>query len=367
MNLARTHGDILYWMVKQFALLKAQGRGQAIKPQWEAGIRKLADACVTTWKRDGQWGKMVNVKTGEVSEYNTTGGAMIIGGLALASDYFKNPEYLAVAKKAADYYYQRDFVKQGQTTGACADILQNADSETAFGFTAALMALYDVTGDEAWLEKSRNAANLAATWIVSYDYELPEIHCARARSGQNSPGAVWASTQNKHAAPGACTTSCDALMKIYRATGDTRYAELMRNILRAHDEAFHGGGGTERLTYCDADSRGENPPGSNGWTEINGAFMAEEIPGIYLRTDGDMLYVFDAVVVKTLKRDATGVTLADHESHQFAARVSILAENAGQAKQPLGRAVFLKWPKVEIDPGGSQAVHVGKDGTVSMR
>ena len=75
MNLARTSGDMLFWMIKQFQLLKAQGRGHAIKPEWEASMKKLADAMVATWKNDGQWGKLINVKTGEVAEYNTTGGA----------------------------------------------------------------------------------------------------------------------------------------------------------------------------------------------------------------------------------------------------------------------------------------------------
>ena len=203
MNLARTSGDMLFWMIKQFQLLKAQGRAQAIKPEWEASMKRLADAMVTTWKKDGQWGKLINVKTGDVAEYNTTGGAMIIGGLALASDYFDNPEYLEVAKEAADFYYARDFVKQGHTTGGCADILQNADSETAAGFMTALMALYEVTGDKAWLEKSRNLANLIATWTVSYDYELPKT-TELGGLGAKLAGVYWASTQNKHGAPGIC-------------------------------------------------------------------------------------------------------------------------------------------------------------------
>ena len=91
MNLARTSGDTLFWMVKQFQLLKAQGRARAIKPEWEASMRKLADAMAATWRSEGQWGKLINVKTGGVAEFNTTGGASIIGALALASDYFGNP------------------------------------------------------------------------------------------------------------------------------------------------------------------------------------------------------------------------------------------------------------------------------------
>ena len=302
MNMARTIGDMLFWMLKQFQLLKAQGRGQAIKPEWEASMKKLAEALMSTWKKDGQWGKLINVKTGIVAEYNTTGGATIIGALALASDYFNNPEYLTVAKEAAEFYYVRDFVTLGHTTGGCADILQNADSETAAGFMTSLMALYEISGDKQWLEKSRNLANLVATWTVSHDYQLPKT-TELGGLGANLAGVYWASTQNKHGAPGICTSSGDALFKIYRTTGSTRYAELLRDIVAAHGESIRPGGFTnERLTFCDADSRGSRGDHVTGWNELNGILMAMELPGIYLRTDKDDVFIFDHQPDQDLRR-----------------------------------------------------------------
>ncbi len=364
LSLSRRNGDVLFWMIKQFKLLKAQNKANAIKPEWEAGMRHLADAFVATWKKDGQWGNYINVNTGEVAVYNSTSGVMGIAGLALAAEYFQNPEYLQVAKQAADYYYERDFVKLGMTTGACADILQNADSETSAGFMTALMALYDTTGDVQWLEKARNLANLCATWTVSYDYQMPP-ESQLAKLGAHIAGAVWASTQNKHGAPGICTSSGDPLFKIYRATGDQRYADLMHDILHAHAEGIQPSGEiSERLTYCDADARGTRGSGSTGWNELNGILMAMELPGIYLRTDQDMLYVFDAVEVKTLKRDATGITLQITNPTKFSARVSIFSEDARQAKYPLGYTAFIKWPKIELMPGESGIVHINPNSTV---
>ena len=119
-----------------------------------------------------------------------------------------------------------------------------------------LMALHEITGEKRWLEMSRNLANLVATWTVSYDYELPK-ETELGALGAKLAGVYWASTQNKHGAPGICTSSGDALFKIYRATGDRRYAELLRDIAHAWQEGVKPGGGIgERLTYCDADSRG---------------------------------------------------------------------------------------------------------------
>ncbi len=350
--LTRQNADVLFWMVKQFMLLKAQGH--PVSPEWEKDIRRQADAFIATWKENGQWGNFIDIKTGEIAVYNTSGGVMAIGGLTLASVYYNHPAYLEVAKDAAKYYYNEYFVKLGMTTGACGDILQNADSETAVAFMTSLMALYEITGQKEWLEKSRQLANLCATWTVSYDYRLP-ANTPLAKLGAKLTGAVWASTQNKHGAPGFCCSSGDPLFKIYRATGDERYARLMYDVVHAHAEGIQPNGQiTERLTYCDADSKGDRlDGGKTGWNELNGALMAVELPGIYVRTDIDRMFVFDHVTAKVLKRDKSGVTLEIKNPTAFDASVSILIENKEQAGKPLGYTSFLNWPKVNVKAGES--------------
>ena len=52
-------------------------------------------------------------------------------------------------------------------------------------------------------------------------------------------GAVWASIQNKHAAQGICTASGDYLFKLFRATGNSLYVDLIRDIQHAHSEAVN--------------------------------------------------------------------------------------------------------------------------------
>ncbi len=360
--LTRKNDDVLFWMIKQFMLLKAQGRAGAIKPAWERATRRLAQAFADTWQRDGQWGNFLNNQTGAVAVYNTTSGAMAIGGLALAAKYFHEPAFLRIARRAADFYYERDLVKQGMTTGGCADILQNADSETAAGFMTSLMALYETTGDKQWLEKSQNLANLVATWTVSYDYELP-ANAELAHLGAKLAGVVWASTQNKHGAPGICCSSGDPLFKIYRDTGDRRYADLIRDIVHAHAEGIRPDGRiTERLTYCDADSRGSRGSGSTGWNELNGALMALELPGIYVRTDKGELYVFDSVQAKMIDHDRSGAVLAITNPTRFDADVAIFAENARQAARPSGCTAFLNWPKVEVKAGATVTVQIKPEG-----
>lgn len=350
-GLTRKSGDVLYWMVKQFMLLKNQGKASEISPEWEHHIRRLADAFVTTWEKQGTWGNYLQIETGDVAVYNTTSGAMVVGALALASSYYNDPKYKKVAIEAASFYYN-SFALLGFTSGGCGDILQNADSETAAALMTSLMTLYECTGDEVWLRQSADLANLCATWTTSFPYRLPD-DTPLARLGANLTGAVWASTQNKHGAPGFCTQSGDALFKIYRATADTLYADLMRDILHAHAEGIQPDGHiTERLTYCDADSRGSRGEGGKtGWNELNGALMALEIPGIYLRTDNAKLYVFDHLTATVRKITPKEIVIAITNPTRYDAEVSVLCENAEQALLPLGCNAFLNWKKVKVKAG----------------
>lgn len=342
-GLSRKNADILYWMVKQFMLLKKQGKTTEILPEWEERIGLLADAFVKTWEKEGTWGNYLDIESGGVAAYNTTGGAMAVGGLALAALYYERPEYMEVARQAAAYYYNR-FALVGFTSGGCGDILQNADSETAAALMTSLMTLYETTGERQYLDQSADLANLCATWIVSFPYRLP-ANTALAKLGANLTGVVWASTQNKHGAPGFCTQSGDALFKLYRATGDTLCAALLRDIIHAHAEGIQPNGKiTERLTYCDADSRGSRGDGGKtGWNETNGALMALEIPGIYIRKDKQTFYVFDHVEVVVDKQTNKRMVLKIKNPTAWDAIVTILIEDEQEAIRPLGENAFWGW------------------------
>lgn len=353
-GLTRRNGDLLYWMVKQFQLLRRQGKAAVIAPVWEERVRLLADAFVRTWQAEGTWGNYLDMETGKVAAYNTTGGAMAVGGLVLAAAYFEEPRYLEVARLAADTYYQQ-FALVGFTSGGCGDILQNADSETAVALMTSLMTLYEATGEAVYLERAADLAHLCATWTVSFPYRLPD-NAPLAKLGANLTGAVWASTQNKHGAPGFCTQSGDALFKLYRATGNELYADLLRDIIHAHAEGVQPNGKiTERLTYCDADSRGSRGDGGKtGWNETNGALMALEIPGVYVRTDLEKAYVFDHVALTGLSRRGGRLQLTLYNPTAYDATVTLLAEDGETASRPLGDNAFVEWRRKVTVRAGKQ-------------
>lgn len=371
--MVRKNCDALLWLVKHMMLFKAEGYGQLINPHWEQATKKLAAAFTRTWKAHGQFGQYIVPKTGEIAVYNSTAGAIAPAGLALAAAYFKRPEWLEVAIQAADYYYQRDVVSQGLTGGHCGDISMDADSESAFGFLESLMALYHYTRDKSWLKKAEVQAALCATWTLSYDAVFPK-NSQIARLNCHMAGAVFASIQNKHAAPGICTSSGDYLFKLYRATGNPLYADLIRDIQHAHAEAVNvppshittgnlPGSSMERIQPSDAEgwgSVGNFINTRNSWTETNGMLMDIELPGIYLLTDKQTLRVFDHVEAKVLMSDKKIVKLSIHNPTKFDASVAVFAETSRQASRPLAYTAFVKWPKVAVKAGATISVQVNK-------
>ncbi|SMC87330.1 hypothetical protein [Pedobacter nyackensis] len=376
--MVRKNSDVLLWLIKHLMLFKAQGHGGEINREWETAARKLAAAFTTTWKKHGEFGQYIVPETGEIAVFNSTAGAIAPGGLALAADYFKNPEWLKVAEAAADYYYKRDVFAQGLTGGDCGDISQDANSESAFGFLESLMALYHYTQDRKWLEKAEVQAALCATWTISYDPIFPQ-NSQIAKLGGKMAGAVWASIQNKHAAPGACTSSADYLFKLYRATGNKLYADLIRDIQHAHAEAvnvppYHlttnnlPGSSMERIQPSDAEGRastGNFINTRNSWTETNGMLMALELPGIYLQTDRNKLVVFDHVEATILKSDEKGTVVRIKNSTRFDADVAVFAETFAKSKNPLSYTAFVKWPKVNVKAGEEISMHISELGKLS--
>jgi hypothetical protein len=376
--MVRKNADALLWLMKHLMLLKAQGYGSSIKPEWEDGAKKLAAAFVRTWNDHGEFGQYIVPETGAIAVYNSTAGAIVPAGLALASDYFHNPQWLKIAGDAARFYYHRDVEKQGLTGGDCGDISQDANSESAFGFLESLMALYHYTGEKQWLKMAETQAALCSTWTISYDPVFPE-KSAIGKLGSKMAGAVWASIQNKHAAPGICTASGDYLFKLFRATGKAQYADLIRDIQHAQTEAVNMpghittnnliGSSMERIQPSDAEGKesiGNFINTRNSWTETNGILMSMELPGVYLRTDTKKIYVFDHVEAKIVGNSKSGTTILVTNPTIYDAKVSVLAERAKQAALPLSYTAFINWPKISVKAGKTVKVNVSDAGVVTL-
>lgn len=366
-TLVRSQGDWLYMAIRQFNYLESQG--ESIPLKWLQSIRKLADAFVSLWNKEGQFGQFVNVETGEICIGNSTAGAIVCGGLALASQLYKDKSYLEVAQKAGRKYY-KDYVLKGYTTGGPGEILSTPDSESAFGLFEAYMALYEVTSNKEWLEYASRLLPICASWTVSYDYDFP-VNSEMGKIDAHSCGAVWASVANKHGAPGICTWSGDCLLKYYRATGDKYALDLLVDIshglpqyVSRKDRQIGNmppGGSCERVNLSDWEGKsgvGGNIFASCSWVEAAIALTAVEIPSIYIQPDKDLLVAFDNIRAEKIRADRYSCTLSVFNPTDFPAEVTILCETSKSAKKILPKFFGKETKKVLLKPGEKQIVTV---------
>ncbi len=359
--LLRKNADALYYFHKYILAQKTIDPEWKIPEEWKEPLQKLANAFTTLWKRYGQFGQFIDMETGGIKIGKTNSAAMAIGGLALTWQLDKNPEYLQIAKEAARYYY-REFINRGLTCGGPSEILQNNDSESSFATLESFVTLYEVTGEKEWLEYAEDAAALSATWVVSYDYQFPPSSLF-GRLDMKTTGAVWASTQNKHAAPGICTLSGDCLFKLYRFTGNDLYLNLIGDI--AHNimqyisrtdrpiASQHPGWVNERVNMSDwegKDKVGEIFKG-NTWAEVSAMLTVAEIPGIYVDLTKNKLFVFDHVKV-TLKGNRLYIT----NPTKFDAEVRIFVDK--NPSKPYPQGFISTCPRVLIRAGETKTYNI---------
>lgn len=226
--LARMAGDILFFTVRAVALLAEQGADCA---RYDTALVRTADCLCGIYERYGQFGYALDCETAEIAVYGSTSGAIIPAALVTAYRRYRNERYLQVAAAAGKSMYERDALA-GYTTGGPGEILQDPDSESAYGLLESMVSLYETTEDTRWLARAEHAAALAASWVVAYDYAFPP-DSTFGQMHMHTAGTVFANVQNKHAAPGFCTHSGDAFERLAAYSGEDGYRRLAEQIAAA--------------------------------------------------------------------------------------------------------------------------------------
>jgi hypothetical protein len=273
-----------------------------------------------------------------------------------------------VALASAEYYYL-NYVKKGITCGGPGDAMQNPDSESSYAMLESFILLYESTRDTKWLKRSEEMANQFTSWVMPYDYQFPESS-ALGELGVQTTGMVAANTQNKHGAPGICTHSGIALWRLFRATGNQRYMELLRDIARvmpqylSHPirpiEKMKIGWMSERVSTTDwLEGIGELMYGST-WAETSLMLSYIELPGIYLQPDKSYLCVIDNVNAQIIHQNAKSLTLKLTNPTMAKADVKLFVESSAQAAGPLGENALLKCRTISLNPQETKEIILKK-------
>lgn len=358
----RRLSDGLYFGIKQIMML--EGRGDTVPDAWKVSARNLTDALIRIFRKYGQIGQYLDIRTAEIGIGGSTAGGVLPAALVLASRLFNDSSYLEAAKDLG-HQLVRDCVETGLTTGGPCDMLTAPDSESCFALLVSLVDLFEVTQDEFWSRMASDLTRQFSTWVTSYDFAYPpESHLGKVDVPSN--GSVWANIQNKHAAPAICNFSGESLFRLWRDTGDELALDLIRDIAgnitnyvsRAGYQigTMNSGMMCERVNLSDWEGQegvGGNIFGSTIWVETALMLTVAELPGVYLRTDTGRLEVFDHIEV-TWDGDAKTLTLCNPTS--FNARVQVLAESSEETFKPLPLEILSRCRAVEILAGSKAQI-----------
>lgn len=346
---------------------------------WDNMFQKAANGLVNLWKQYGEFGQFIDVETGVPDIFNSTAGAINIGALARAYSIYRIPIYLQIAKEAANHYYDH-FLMNGYLGGGPAEILQCPDSESSAEYVESLLTLYEVTGENSWLEKGKIAAAFFSSWVVSYDYKFPQ-NSDLGRISAKSTGSVWASVQNEHSAPGIYILSGDFLFKLYRATGDERYAELLKDIVHnvvqyvnmPNNPVIPGGewgAVSERVNLSDWEgtqgigmvAKGD----SNMAWETVALLSILQNPGIYVQTDTKKIFVLDHIEAYIKDRTEKGLLLEIKNPNNESTEISIFSEKHADSLKPLDFLSYSSWKKIKIGANETILVTIKNNGELNI-
>lgn len=371
-TLARRHGDVLYYLIKTARLLKERNPDWIPPQGFYQKLANSADVLCRTFERHGQLGQYLDQKTGDIRVGGSTSAASVPSGLLMAWREFGNVEYLETARALAVQLYET-YAACGNMNGTPADVLQSPDCEGPTLLLDGMCDLFDVDGDPVWLRMAEHCAWLLATWVHSYDYDFSRHFpdCEFQRLGLKTTGAINASSQNRIGTPGLCVSSGLSLLRLYRATREVRFLELLRDIvfcqLRAMgrpDRPSFGEDGkpippgwiAERFSTSDVHMPGTFWNTTTPWCQTAMMLACLEIPSLYVIVDQGLIFALDTIRVDEIvtTRDGLQVTLTNPTS--FPARYQVMCEESGAMAKPLPCFHFQNFQSYDFKPDETRVI-----------
>ncbi len=210
--------------VRAYKLLQSIG---IERPRYVEFARRILDFLISQYTDEGGFGLSYTV----FGEKKQDGGS--IGGfvcMALVEFYKLTGEekYLDMAVRSYDMYFTRDLDDFICTAGAidCVCI----DKETAYPFIYTALELYEITGEDIYLERAQKSAYYFFSWAFHYDALYPD-DSDFAKYGYYTSGGTAVSTQHHGIDPWGEIAVPD-FVKIANYTGDDRWkkrAKMMWN------------------------------------------------------------------------------------------------------------------------------------------
>lgn len=243
------------------------------KDHWLQAARGAADFLLTHYSEEWGFGKAWNVETGECADLQGSIGAYVIPGLTALYRATGEERYLHAARKAMRLYRDRDLLRFECTAGALDTYC--IDREGSGPMLTGSVELYDIDGEDEWLECAKLAGWYFCSWMFHHDtVSVPDSDFAVY--GYRALGGTSVSAQHHHIDLWGVQMAPE-MLRLWQLTGDMHWrrrallmwANSIQNIAPKEGKAVHGymrGPGAQNEAYfhcCCGDPVA--PGGMNEW------------------------------------------------------------------------------------------------------
>ncbi len=190
------------------------------KPEYLKAAFDTCDFALANQDENGCFAKAWD-GNGNVLAKKGTIGCFLILPLLTAYKKSAKKDYLNAAVRAFDFYYE-ELEREGFTTAGALDTY-SIDKESSSPLLRDALALYDVTGDKAYVAKAEKIAWYLCTWMMHFTVDYPE-DCLISKLGYDTFGSTSVSTPHQ-ALDQYALRDVLSFLKLYEITGYIQWKE----------------------------------------------------------------------------------------------------------------------------------------------
>ena len=226
--------------VEMYNLLK---KHRIERPEYLRFAERLADFFVNNYSDKYAFGKIWSIDGECIDNGGTVGGFTLLGLLYVYSAT-GNKKYLDCAIKAHDLYYSRDIDSFVCLAGALD--CNSVDKESSYPFIKSSLMLYEITGQDIYLERAKKAAYYFISWMFFYNV-ITAFDSDFNRYGYSTVGGTAISAEHNAIDAWASITIPD-LWRLYELTGNEVWLKTAKifwrnsimGIATEEQRDFHG-------------------------------------------------------------------------------------------------------------------------------
>ena len=221
--------DDMKSLLRAYDAERRQGREH---PEWLAWTRQFGDWLLTQEQPGGGFPRSWRPGTGALNSNSTTGTFNVVPFYTRLYRFTAEKAYLQVAERAGEFCWKRGQAS-GRFVGGTIDNPDVIDKEAATISLEGYLELYDLTRKQHWLNRAREAADVAETWMYIWNVPMPaDADDATLHWKRGIPTVGLQLIATGHSLVDTYMAfDVGSYAQLSRFTGDPHYVEVARILL----------------------------------------------------------------------------------------------------------------------------------------